>query len=128
MTNDNNGSDGIPRFREAVAAARDLRSTITALELLLQQGPLQHNQWSVVDHALHAMARMRDLLGHQPTRLAIDEDHDGIALVLPLLHDPQLAQSLDRLQRERPGAAVPGQRATVSPDAASAHPGTARDH
>lgn len=102
----NHSNDGPPRYREAVAAASELRAATNALNRLLALGPLQHSQWLLLDHIHQAMSRMQALLGHQPTREAMHEDVDGIALVLPLLSDPQLAQLLERLQRERPAPSL----------------------
>lgn len=72
--------------------------------MLLAQGPLKHDQWELVDHVTRSMARMRELLRHEPTRRVIEADHDGIALLLPLLSDSYLQDLLDGLQRERPQA------------------------
>ncbi len=98
----NDQQDGPPRLREAFAAAQDLQSFTRALELLLSRGPLVHSQWEVVDHVVRAMTKMRELLSHKPTRAAIEEDHDGIALLIPLLFDVSLLELLEQLQRDRP--------------------------
>lgn len=93
-----------PRLREAFAAAQDLQSFTRALGLLLAQGPLKHAQWELVDHVARAMARMRELLQHEPTRLVMEADHDGIAQLLPLLSDASLEQLLAQLLRDKPQA------------------------
>lgn len=104
MSNKHYQSNDPPRLREAFAAAQDLESFTRALGLLLAQGPLKHDQWELLDHVVRSMTRMRELLQHEPTRLVMEEDHDGIALLLPLLTDQRLEQLLDRLQRDRPQA------------------------
>jgi hypothetical protein len=47
-----------------------------------------------VAHARVAFARKH--------RLAIEEDHDGIAQLVPLLYDTKMLQLLEQLQRDRP--------------------------
>jgi len=108
-----------PRLAEAFAAAQDLESFTRALGLLLAQGPLQHDQWELVDHVTRSMTRMRELLQHEPTRRVIEADHGGIALLLPLLSDSSLQNLLDRLQRDRPQA----QQNSDEPWSLFEHPG-----